>query len=171
MKSFIRKSAICLLVFVIALTSSRVDVSAASKAKYTKAELKYLTAIIYCEAGNQPQKGKIAVANVVLNRVKNKRFPNTIKGVIYQKSQFSPTRTKSRKYRGLTNYEVALRKYSGQIKMTSSEKKQMASCKKAAISALTGKKVLSSKYLSFTAKSAVKRKGVKAVYIGGHGFY
>ena len=103
MKSFIRKIAICLLVFVIAITSSQVDVSAASKAKYTKAELQYLTAIIYCEAGNQPQKGKIAVANVVLNRVKNKRYPNTVKGVIYQKYQFSPTRTKNRKYRGLTN--------------------------------------------------------------------
>ncbi len=171
MKSFIRKIAICLLVFVIAITSSQVDVSAASKAKYTKAELQYLTAIIYCEAGNQPQKGKIAVANVVLNRVKNKRYPNTVKGVIYQKYQFSPTRTKNRKYRGLTNYQVALNKYSGKIKMSSSEKKQMASCKKAALAALTGTKVLSSKYLSFTAKRAVQRKRVKAVYIGDHGFY
>ncbi len=171
MKSFIRKSAICLLVFIIAFTSTKVDVSAASKAKYTKAELQYLTAIIYCEAGNQPQKGKIAVANVILNRVKSKKYPNSIKGVIYQKSQFSPTRTKNKKYRKYTNYQVALYKYSGKIKMSSSEKKQMAACKKAAIAALTGTKVLNSKYLSFTAKRAVQRKGVKAVYIGGHGFY
>ncbi len=171
MKTLIRKSALCLLVFVIAITSSRVDVSAASKAKYTKAELKYISAIIYCEAGNQPQKGKIAVANVVLNRVNNKRYPNSVKAVIYQKYQFSPTRTKSRKYKGYTNYQVALKKYSGEIKMSKTEKKMMASCKKAALAALTGTKVLSKKYLSFTAKSAVKRKGVKAVYIGGHGFY
>ena len=171
MKPLIRKSAICLLVIIIAFTSSKVDVSAASKAKYTKAELKYLTAIIYCEAGNQPEKGKIAVANVILNRVKNKKYPNSVKGVIYQKYQFSPTRTKSKKYKGYTNYQVALNKYSGKFKMSSSEKKQMAACKKAALAALTGKKVLSSKYLSFTAKRAVQRKHVKAVYIGGHGFY
>lgn len=171
MKASIRKIAICLLVFVIAVTSSKADVSAASKKSYTNAELKYITAIIYCEAGGQPTKGKIAVANVILNRVKNKRYPNSVKGVIYQKYQFSPTRTKSRKYRGLTNYQVALKKYSGEIKMNSAEKKMMASCKSAAKKALTGTTVLSKKYLSFTAKRAVKRKGVKAVYIGGHGFY
>lgn len=171
MKSIIRKIAICLLVFVIAVTSNNVDVDASSKAKYTKAELKYLTAIIYCEAGNQSTKGKVAVANVVLNRVKSKKYPNSIKKVIYQKYQFSPTRTKSKKYKGVTNYQVALNKYSGKYKMTAAEKRMMASCKKAATSALNGKKVLSTKYLSFTAKSAVKRKGVKAVYIGGHGFY
>src|SRR5574344_1916959 len=171
MKSLIRKIAICLLVFVIAFTSSRVDVDAASKTKYTKAELKYLTAIIYCEAGNQSTKGKIAVANVVLNRVKNKRYPNSIKSVIYQKYQFSPTRSKSKIYKGYTNYQVVLNKSSGNFKMTSAEKKMMAACKKAALAALNGKYVLNKKYYHFTATNAVKRKGVKAQYIGGHGFY
>ncbi len=171
MKSALRKIAICCLVFVIAFTSSKVDVSAASKAKYTKAELQHLTAIIYCEAGNQPTKGKIAVANVVLNRVKSRKYPNSIKGVIYQKYQFTPTRSRSRKYKGLTNYQVALNKYSGDLKMNSAEKKMMTACKSAAKKALSGTKVLSTKYLSFTGKAAVKRKGVKAVYIGNHGFY
>lgn len=171
MKSLIRRIAICLLIFVIAFTSSKTDVFAASKKTYTNADLKYLSCIIYCEAGGESTKGKIAVANVILNRVKNKRYPNSIKGVIYQKYQFSPIRTKNRKYKGYTNYEVALRKYSGKIKMNAADKKMMASCKSAAKKALTGTKVLSKKYLSFTAKAAVKRKGVKAVYIGGHGFY
>lgn len=56
----------------------------------TPDELLLLAAIIECEAGNQTQEGKIAVANVVLNRVKSKQFPNTIYGVIYQKGQFTP---------------------------------------------------------------------------------
>ncbi len=39
---------------------------------------------IYFEAGNQPIAGKIAVAQVVQNRVKNRDYPNTICGVVYQ---------------------------------------------------------------------------------------
>ncbi len=39
---------------------------------------------IYFEAANQPLAGRIAVANVVLNRVDDGQFPNTICGVIYQ---------------------------------------------------------------------------------------
>lgn len=43
---------------------------------------------VYAEAGQEPYKGQVAVAQVILNRVKDKRFPNTITGVIYQKHQF-----------------------------------------------------------------------------------
>ena len=39
---------------------------------------------IYFEAGNQPLVGKIAVAQVVINRVEDKKFPSSICGVIYQ---------------------------------------------------------------------------------------
>ena len=39
---------------------------------------------IYFESGNQPLAGKVAVAHVTLNRVKNFQFPNTICGVVYQ---------------------------------------------------------------------------------------
>lgn len=39
---------------------------------------------IYFEAANQPLAGRIAVANVVLNRVEDGQFPDTICGVIYQ---------------------------------------------------------------------------------------
>ena len=34
--------------------------------------------------------GKIAVGNVVMNRVASYKFPNTVEGVIFQKNQFSP---------------------------------------------------------------------------------
>ena len=39
---------------------------------------------IYFEAGNQPLAGKIAVAQVVMNRVANRDYPDNICGVIYQ---------------------------------------------------------------------------------------
>ena len=51
---------------------------------------KMLAALIYCEAGNQPYEGKVAVGAVVMNRVASGRFPNSIKEVIYQRGQFTP---------------------------------------------------------------------------------
>lgn len=50
--------------------------------------------IIQAEAGGEDIKGKILVANVILNRVNSYKFPNTLKDVILQRSgslaQFSP---------------------------------------------------------------------------------
>lgn len=52
-----------------------------------------LAGLIYCEAGNQPYEGKVAVGAVVMNRVASGRFPNSIEGVIYQRGQFTPAMT------------------------------------------------------------------------------
>ncbi|HAG68486.1 MAG TPA: cell wall hydrolase [Lachnospiraceae bacterium] len=49
-----------------------------------------LAALIYCEAGSEPYTGQVAVGAVVINRMRSAAFPNTMVGVIYQKSQFSP---------------------------------------------------------------------------------
>ena len=57
---------------------------------YNEYTLYWLSRIIYSESGNQPMKGKIAVGNVVMNRVKSPKFPNNIKSVLFQKNQFSP---------------------------------------------------------------------------------
>lgn len=52
---------------------------------------RYLLAnLIYCEAGNQPYEGQVAVGAVVINRVLSSVFPDTVVGVIYQNKQFSP---------------------------------------------------------------------------------
>lgn len=56
-------------------------------------EEKLLAALIYLESGNQPYEGQVAVGAVVMNRVKNPAYPNTIAGVIYAPSQFSPAVT------------------------------------------------------------------------------
>ncbi len=57
---------------------------------YGEDALYWLSHIIYAESGNQPLKGKMAVGNVVLNRVNDPRFPDSIYSVIFQRNQFSP---------------------------------------------------------------------------------
>lgn len=56
----------------------------------SKKEKSLIVKLAFAEAGNQDTKGKALVMLVVLNRVKDKRFPDTIHDVIYQKRQFSP---------------------------------------------------------------------------------
>lgn len=46
--------------------------------------LKCLTQAIYYEAANEPVKGKRAVAQVVLNRLRHPAYPNTVCGVVYE---------------------------------------------------------------------------------------
>ncbi|MDH2330276.1 MULTISPECIES: cell wall hydrolase [Paenibacillus] len=53
-------------------------------------ELLLLQKIVMAEAEGEPYEGKVAVANVVLNRLRSAPFPDTIQAVIYQKAQFSP---------------------------------------------------------------------------------
>jgi N-acetylmuramoyl-L-alanine amidase len=61
---------------------------------YTEEDFMALVKIVEAEATGEDVKGKIMVANVVLNRVKSDRFPNTIYDVVYQeyngRAQFSP---------------------------------------------------------------------------------
>lgn len=57
---------------------------------YSETDYHVLTKIVQAEAGICDEKGKILVANVIINRVRNKDFPNNITDVVYEKSQFSP---------------------------------------------------------------------------------
>jgi len=66
---------------------------AAGMAGYVSAEdklkqLDCLTRNIYWEAASEPFEGKVAVAQVTLNRVESGRFANTVCGVVYQKNVF-----------------------------------------------------------------------------------
>lgn len=54
--------------------------------------LNCLTSAIYYEAGNEPEDGQRAVAQVVLNRVRNPLWPKSICGVVYQGSERSDLR-------------------------------------------------------------------------------
>jgi len=57
-------------------------------------DLDTLMRIVEAEAGGEDRKGKLLVANVVINRVRSRRFPNNVTDVVYQKAknvtQFSP---------------------------------------------------------------------------------
>ena len=62
-----------------------------------------LCRIVQAEAGNQDEIGKIMVANVIINRVLDSRFPSTIYDVVYAGSdgdtpQFSPTASEDFEY-------------------------------------------------------------------------
>ena len=51
-------------------------------------QLDCLAKNIYYEAGGEPFEGKVAVAQVTLNRVESGKFANTVSGVVYQKNVF-----------------------------------------------------------------------------------
>ncbi|WP_430000676.1 cell wall hydrolase [Metabacillus fastidiosus] len=51
----------------------------------TNAEKDLLARLVNAEAKGEPYAGKVAVASVVLNRVKSDLFPNSVQSVIYQK--------------------------------------------------------------------------------------
>ncbi|MBO5488315.1 MAG: cell wall hydrolase, partial [Eubacterium sp.] len=63
--------------------------AAEPKKTYTNKEVKMLSTIIFCEAGNQSYAGKLAVGIVVMNRKRSSKFPNSVEGVIKQPYQFS----------------------------------------------------------------------------------
>ncbi|MGD2330720.1 cell wall hydrolase [Bacillus subtilis] len=56
----------------------------------TSSEVDLLARLVRAEAESEPYSGKVAVAEVVLNRVESSQFPNSIHDVIYQSGQFSP---------------------------------------------------------------------------------
>ena len=49
-----------------------------------------LAALVQCEAGCESYEGQLAVASVVMNRVRSGAYPNSIHGVIYASGQFTP---------------------------------------------------------------------------------
>lgn len=70
----------------IAREKAEAEAAAAAQA----AEKELLASLIFCEAGNQPYEGQVAVGAVVMNRIKSSSYPDTMEEVIYQSGQFSP---------------------------------------------------------------------------------
>ncbi|MEK5379922.1 cell wall hydrolase [Niallia sp. FSL W8-0635] len=64
-------------------------------AKLTNNEKNLLARLVHAEAKGEPYAGKVAVADVVLNRVENKQFPDSVESVIYQKNAFQPVQNGS----------------------------------------------------------------------------
>ena len=55
----------------------------------SSSDLGLLSRLVYAESRGEPYTGQVAVASVVLNRVKSSSFPNSVAGVIYQSGAFS----------------------------------------------------------------------------------
>lgn len=110
---------------------------------YSDADLRLLTALVHSEAGNQSYEGKLAVANIVLNRVKSTKYPNTMKEVIYQPNQFTVARS------------GALQKQMDRFDSYSSNSQLLS--KKAAKAALEGANNIGSRMYFHSYKSAVKK--------------
>lgn len=51
-------------------------------------DLELLSRVVAAEAQGEPWDGQVAVAAVVLNRVRHPQFPNTVSGVVYQPRAF-----------------------------------------------------------------------------------
>ena len=63
---------------------------ASRRIRYTDEDYQVLLRIVQAEAGICDKKGKILVADVIINRVLSREFPDSIKAVVYQPSQFQP---------------------------------------------------------------------------------
>lgn len=76
---------------VVTLAGAREEVTE-DTAKYSVTEYEYdiLLHIVAAEARGCDLKGQILVANVILNRLENDKFPDSIEGVVFQPNQFSP---------------------------------------------------------------------------------
>lgn len=65
------------------------NVSQASHQGYSKEDIQIMANAVYGESRGEPYEGQVAVAAVILNRVKSSSFPNTVHGVIFQPGAFT----------------------------------------------------------------------------------
>lgn len=89
-KYFQRKNGLVADGIVGAKTAAAMGISLGGGATGSNSNDEYLLArLVYGEARGEPYTGQVAVAAVVLNRVRSSSFPNTISGVIYQSGAFT----------------------------------------------------------------------------------
>jgi N-acetylmuramoyl-L-alanine amidase len=130
---------------------------------YSKSDLECLTVAVFKEARGESHKGKIAVAEVIVNRKQHpKLFPKTICGVVTQQGQFS-----------WHNGPRSLQIKPGQLKQPK-DRSAYLDAKKAAVEALEGSDVTKGS-LYFVTRQASKQSWLKKkrfrVMIGQHRFY
>ena len=80
--------------FTVDIWKNGISVPSSSIVRYyTEDEILWLGRIIEAESRGEPLRGKIAVGNVILNRVKSREYPDTIYNVIFDRNhgvQFQP---------------------------------------------------------------------------------
>ncbi len=128
----------------LAAESSWRDISEVS---FEEGDRTLLANLIYCEAGNQPYAGQLAVGAVVINRVLSSVYPGTVVGVIYQGSQFSPVSN-------------------GRLALALANDSATAACYKAADEAMSGQTNVGNCVYFRT-----PIEGLSGIQIGNHIFY
>ena len=118
-----------------------------SEVEFAEGDRMLLANLIYCEAGNQPYAGQLAVGSVVINRVLSSVYPDTVVGVIYQNKQFSPVGD-------------------GHLALALAENKATAACYKAADEAMAGQTNVGNCVYFRTPV-----EGLSGIQIGDHIFY
>ena len=63
--------------------------SNSSSSSSNSSNLNLISRFVYAEARGESYSGQVAVAAVILNRVKSSKFPNTVSGVVYQQGAFT----------------------------------------------------------------------------------
>ena len=93
MKKYLKFIIATILIMLSTICMFIVDKSSTnnvSKAKSTStSDIQLMARAINGEARGEPYEGQVAVGAVILNRVKDSRFPNSISGVIYQPGAFT----------------------------------------------------------------------------------
>lgn len=88
-KYFQRKNGLAVDGIVGSKTAAAIGIALAQTSNSYSNDTYLLARCIHAEARGEPYTGQVAIAAVVLNRVKHPSFPNTISGVIYQPGAFT----------------------------------------------------------------------------------
>lgn len=70
-------------------TTKKSNIKKVSRGDFEREDILLLEKVVENEAGGEPYEGKVAVVNVILNRMRSGKFPSSIREVIFQKGQFS----------------------------------------------------------------------------------
>ncbi len=85
--TFILLSFLFVMIVVLGKNHSNQNISYAATSN--SSDIQLMARAINGEARGEPYEGQVAVGAVILNRVKDSRFPNSISGVIYQSGAFT----------------------------------------------------------------------------------
>lgn len=154
LKNLTRSISICAVLAISSTIAATLQAETNTKQSQTqtlsKAQLECLSKAAYFESKGESDAGMLAVIHTTLNRVKDVRFPKTICGVVYQKSQYSWV------------------KHNPKVK----EKEQYERAERLAQEAVEGKhKDISRGALYFNSLHKRPKGTVCTIRIGGHSFY
>lgn len=80
---------ITMFIIIVALSKNNSEQNISYASTSNTSDIQLMARAINGEARGEPYEGQVAVGAVILNRVKDSRFPNSISGVIYQSGAFT----------------------------------------------------------------------------------